>query len=55
VDTTGAGDAFNGGFIAARLAGQGPAAALRLGNRIGALSTRKAGGLDGLPKAVERP
>ena len=53
VDTTGAGDAFNGGFIAARLAGRGPSEALRLGNRIGAMSTREAGGLDGLPQAGE--
>lgn len=49
VDTTGAGDAFNGGFLAARLRGDPLASALKLGNRMGALSTRKAGGLDGLP------
>lgn len=49
VDTTGAGDAFNGGFLAARLQGASPAAALRAGNRMGALSVRKAGGIDGLP------
>ena len=55
VDTTGAGDAFNGGVITARLRGQGPAEALRLGNRVGALSTRAAGGLDGLPLASDLP
>lgn len=49
VDTTGAGDAFNGGFLAARLGGATPARALRAGNRLGALSTRKAGGIDALP------
>jgi sugar/nucleoside kinase (ribokinase family) len=49
VDTTGAGDAFNGGFLAARLQGAAPLQALRAGNRLGALSTRKAGGIDGLP------
>jgi sugar/nucleoside kinase (ribokinase family) len=49
VDTTGAGDAFNGGFIAASLTGRTPRQRLRLGNRMGALSTRKAGGLDALP------
>lgn len=55
VDTTGAGDAFNGGFLVARLRGLPPAAALRLGNRVGALSTRQAGGLDGLPLAADLP
>ena len=55
VDTTGAGDAFNGGFLAARLRDLSPAASLRLGNRVGALSTRSAGGLDGLPAAADLP
>lgn len=55
VDTTGAGDAFNGGFLVARLRGLSPAAALRLGNRVGALSTRQAGGLDGLPRSADLP
>ena len=51
VDTTGAGDAFNGGFLAARLRRQGPQASLRAGNRVGALSTRAAGGIDALPRS----
>ena len=51
VDTTGAGDAFNGGFLAALLAGRRLAACLRAGVRLGSLSTRAAGGLDGLPCA----
>jgi ribokinase len=50
VDTTGAGDAFNAGFLAATLRGADLRAALRLGNRIGALSTRRAGGIAGLPR-----
>ena len=55
VDTTGAGDAFNGGFLVARLRGLPPAAALRLGNRVGALSTTAAGGLDALPASRDLP
>jgi len=49
VDTTGAGDAFNAGFLAARLCGGDLKAALRLGNHVGARSTRRAGGLAALP------
>lgn len=51
VDTTGAGDAFNGGFLAVLVRGQGVAACLRAGVRMGSLSTRAAGGLDALPRA----
>jgi ribokinase len=50
VDTTGAGDAFNAGFLAARLCGGSLHAALRLANHIGAQSTRRAGGIAGLPR-----
>ncbi len=55
VDTTGAGDAFNGGFLAARLRGFARRESLTLGNYVGALSTRRAGGLDGLPAIQDLP
>ena len=47
VDTTGAGDSFNAGLIAGRLAGRPPAAALALAVACGTLSTRAAGGHGG--------
>jgi sugar/nucleoside kinase (ribokinase family) len=50
VDTTGAGDAFNAGFLAGRLRGLELRDALQLANRVGALSTRRAGGLAALPR-----
>jgi sugar/nucleoside kinase (ribokinase family) len=53
VDTTGAGDAFNAGFLVARLRGRDLQAALRLANRVGALSTRRAGGIAALPRPRE--
>ncbi|MEW6323010.1 MAG: carbohydrate kinase family protein [Acidobacteriota bacterium] len=49
VDTTGAGDAFNGGFLWALLGGLGPPACLAIGNAVAAASLARAGGLDGLP------
>lgn len=55
VDTTGAGDAFNGGFLAGLLRGLPPGACLRLGNFVGAMSTRSPGGLDGLPGRADVP
>ncbi len=54
VDTTGAGDAFDGGFLDALLRGAGPVACLKAGNRMGALSTRAPGGIGGLPRARKR-
>jgi ribokinase len=53
VDATGAGDSFDAGFIAARLAGEGLAGALDLGCACGALSTRVAGGTAGQPTLAE--
>ncbi|MBX7184374.1 MAG: carbohydrate kinase family protein [Vicinamibacteria bacterium] len=53
VDTTGAGDAFNAGFLAGLLNGLPARRALRLGNTVGARSTRAVGGLDGLPRIEE--
>jgi sugar/nucleoside kinase (ribokinase family) len=55
VDTTGAGDSFNGGFLAARLADGSLRAAARLGNYIGARNVRAPGGIDGLPHRDELP
>jgi 2-dehydro-3-deoxygluconokinase len=37
IDATGAGDSFNGAYLAARLSGQDPAPAARAGNRMAAL------------------
>lgn len=44
VDSTGAGDAFTGGFLAARMAGAGPADAARAGCRAAALAVTRLGG-----------
>ncbi len=54
VDTTGAGDSFNAGFLRAWLDGEDVRESLELGVVCGALSTRRAGGVDGqatLPEA----
>jgi sugar/nucleoside kinase (ribokinase family) len=54
VDTTGAGDAFNAGFLAAWLRGATLERCLEAGNRIGAASTRKPGGIEALPRHRRR-
>lgn len=53
VDTTGAGDAFNAGFIDALLSGHSPQQCLQHGCVCGALSTRAAGALQALPTRAE--
>jgi sugar/nucleoside kinase (ribokinase family) len=55
VETTGAGDAFNAGFIYGLLRGLRPAAMLRTANFVGAMSTRAAGGIASLPRRRELP
>jgi sugar/nucleoside kinase (ribokinase family) len=52
-DTTGAGDAFDAGFLAGWLEGGSNADALRLAAVGGALSTRALGGTDGLASRAE--
>jgi sugar/nucleoside kinase (ribokinase family) len=53
VDTTGAGDTFDAGFLAAWLDGASPMDALRAGAVAGAFATTALGGTDGQPTASE--
>ena len=53
VDTTGAGDCFNAGFIYAWLRGKSAQASLEIANICGALSTRRLGGIEGFPSLEE--
>jgi ribokinase len=53
VDTTGAGDSFDAGFLAAWIAGEGLERALALGCACGALSTRALGGTAAQPDRAE--
>lgn len=53
VDTTGAGDSFDAGFLCAWLAGKDLATALLWGTAAGSLSTRGSGGTAGQPSSAE--
>lgn len=53
IDTTGAGDSFNAGFLHAWLEGQSIEGALALGGACGALSTLRLGGTGGQPTLQE--
>jgi sugar/nucleoside kinase (ribokinase family) len=53
VDTTGAGDSFDAGFLCAWLAGEDLATAVRWGTAAGSLSTRGSGGTAGQPTRAE--
>ena len=53
VDSTGAGDAFDAGFLASRLAGDPLERSLAFANACGALSTRALGGVEAQPTMDE--
>jgi len=53
VDTTGAGDAFNAGFLYGLAKSMSPERCLGFANTVAALSTRAAGGIGGLPHRDE--
>jgi sugar/nucleoside kinase (ribokinase family) len=55
VDTTGAGDCFNAGFLHAWLGGKDPLSCLQAANYCGAKSTEGYGGIESFPQALSAP
>ncbi|MDP9340376.1 MAG: carbohydrate kinase family protein [Acidobacteriota bacterium] len=53
IDSTGAGDSFDAGFLFAWLRGDGPQKCLKIATICGALSTRRFGGIAGFPSIAE--
>jgi len=53
VETTGAGDSFDAGFLYAFLNGQDIAGCMRMGNAVGALSVQRNGGVENCPTLDE--
>ena len=53
VDTTGAGDSFNAGYLYGHLAGWSPSRSLALAVAVGSLSTRAVGGTTAQPDLEE--
>jgi ribokinase len=53
VETTGAGDAFNGGFAVALAEGQSPVEAIRFGCATAGLSVQKPGTAPSMPTRAE--
>lgn len=53
VETTGAGDSFDAGFLYAFLNGKDIADCMRMGNAVGALSVQRAGGVENCPTLEE--
>jgi sugar/nucleoside kinase (ribokinase family) len=54
LDSVGAGDSFNAGFLAAWLSGQSPEESARAGNVTGALSATHPGGVEAFRRTRER-
>jgi ribokinase len=53
VETTGAGDSFDAGFLYAYLNGQDISGCMRMGNAVGALSVQRNGGVENCPTLEE--